>query len=126
MILGHIGEHRELSLEEQRERFGQQCRDAQALDKLETEQGETKTLAGKFAEALGCLEDALHWLRQVNEEYDPDKHIDDTPPVRGYSLHRCKPVMDFWLQAEQAEEQLKNILRRLQRVEPLAPKEGAA
>ena len=32
MIMGQIGEYRKLSLEEERERFGQKCREAHALD----------------------------------------------------------------------------------------------
>ena len=123
MILGQIGEYRELSLEEQREYFGQQCRDAQALERLEADQRDTTTIAGKFAKVLGCLEDALNWLGQVNEQYDPEQYADDIRLVNDYGLPPCNPAMDFWLQAALAEGALKGILDKLQGVEPLAPKE---
>ena len=84
---------------------------------------DTTTIAGKFAEALGCLEDAICCLGQVNEQYDAQEHIDDIRLVLDYGLRPCNPVMDFWLQAEQAEDKLKAILCKLQHVEPLAPKE---
>lgn len=74
-----------------------------------------RTIANDFAEALGCLEDTLYLLGQVNEQYDPDYPNDYDPPPRNRA-------MDFWLQAELAEDKLKKILRKLQRVEPLAPK----
>lgn len=81
------------------------------------------TIANDFAEALGCLEDALHYLEQVNKQYDPEEHADDIRLVVDYGLRPCNPAMDFWLQAEQAVEPLKIILSKLQRVAPLAPKE---
>jgi len=87
---------------------------------------DTTSIAGKFAEALGCLEDALCWLGRVNAEYDPEERADDVRLIMGYVLHPCNTVMDFWLQAEQAEDARKDMLRKLQRVEPLAPKEVAA
>ncbi len=102
-------------------------RPKQILTKLPSEQRDTTTIAGKFAEALGCIEDGLYWLGQVNARYDPQQH-DDSRPVLGYSLHRGKPnpVIRFWIEADKASEELKDILRRLQRVEPLAPKEVTA
>lgn len=96
-----------------------------AKEREETEQKDTKSIVGIFAEALGCLEDALHWLGQVNEQYDSEQHsgarrwqlVDDMRPVI------CNPNMDFWLQTEFAEDKLKDILNRLRRVVSLAPKE---
>ena len=90
---------------------------------LATEERDTKTIAGKFAEALGCLEDAICHLGQVNEQYDMEEHIDDVRLVTEYGLRPCNPALDFWLQADLAEGALQVILDRLQRVEPLAPKE---
>ena len=85
---------------------------------LPSEERDTKTIAGKFAEALGCLEDALCWLEQVNKQYDPgEEYIVDC------RLAPRNRAMDFWLQAELAEDALKVMLGRLQRVEPLIPKE---
>ena len=74
---------------------------------------ERATIAGNFAEALGCIENSLYWLRRVNEQYDVEQDADD--------IRFCNPAMDFWLQAEQAEDAVKRILDKLQRVEPLAP-----
>lgn len=90
---------------------------------MSVETRETVTLAGKFAEALGNLEDALCWLGQVNEQYMEKVDVDDIPLLIAHGPRPCSPAMDFWLQAEKGEDSLKDILRRLQRVEPLAPKE---
>jgi hypothetical protein len=91
-----------------------------------TEQRDTTTIAGKFAEVLGCVEDALHWLAQINEQYDPHNYIDVVCLVTEYGLRSANPAIDFWLQAELAEDVLKTLLHKLQRVEPLAPKEVTA
>ena len=85
--------------------------------------GQIGTIAGMFAKALGNLEDAVCYLGRVNEQYDPEQYADDIRLVLDYGLRPFNPAMDFWLQAEQAEEQIKDILCRLQRVEPLVPKE---
>ena len=122
MIVGQIGEYRELTLEELRERFGQQCRDIRALE-LEAEKEKAQTIAGMFAEALGHIEEALCYLGQVNEQYDPEQYADEIALVTEYGLRPCNPVMRFWTEADKAEEELKDILCRLQRVEPLAPKQ---
>lgn len=83
-----------------------------------SEQRDTKTIAGKFAEALGCLDTALYWLAQVNEQYYAEQD-----ELRLFSLSPSyNAALDFWLQAEKAEDWLKTILAKLQRVEPLAPK----
>ena len=83
-----------------------------------TEERETATIVGQFAEALGCIEDALCWLGRVNEQYEGGgDYVDD-------DIRFCNPSMDFWLQAENAEGSLKDILRKLQGVENLVPKEG--
>ena len=87
---------------------------------------DTTTIAGKFAEALGYLEEAVNWLEQVNAEYDPAEHADDIRLVVDYGLRPCNPAVDFWLQADLAEDPLRTILRRLQRVQPLVPKEVTA
>ena len=84
-------------------------------EKMVTEERDTKTITEMFAEALGCLEDALCYLGRINEQYDPEQHDDEVCPS-------YNPALDFWLQTEQEEELLKDILNRLQRVEPLAPK----
>ena len=84
------------------------------------EEAEASGLRGKFAEALGHIDAALCYLGQVNKEYDPEQHS-DVVPQRFYNS-----ALDFWLQAELAEDSLKDILRRLQRVESFAPKEVEA
>ena len=122
MIMGQIGEYRELTLEELRERFGQRCRDIQALE-LEAEKEKDQTIAGMFAEALGNIECAIAYLGQVNEQY-LKQHTDGSRLVADYGLRSCNPATDFWLQAENAEGLLKDILRKLQGVEPLVPKEA--
>ena len=86
---------------------------------MSTDERDTQTIAGKFAEALGCLEDALHWLTRVNAEYDSEE-----PVGADYGLFPYNPATDFWLQADLAEKAVKDRLRRLQRVAPLAPKEA--
>ena len=88
------------------------------------EERDTTTIAGMFAEVLGHLEETMYWLAQVNEQYDPEQDVDDIRLVTEYGLRFCNPAMDFWLQAELAEDSLKDILRKLQGVEPLVPKEG--
>ena len=35
-----------------------------------TEERDTKSIAGKFAEALGCIEDAAHWLDRIDEQFE--------------------------------------------------------
>ena len=121
MIVGQIGEYRELTLEELRERFGQQCREIQALE-LEAKKQQAESIAEMFAEALGHIADALCYLERVNEQY-LEQHTDDGRLMADYGLRSCNPATDFWLQAEQAEDSLKDILHRLRRVEPLVPKE---
>ena len=37
---------------------------------LAAEERDTSTIAGKFAEALGCLEDAACHLRDIDKQYD--------------------------------------------------------
>jgi len=54
-------------------------------------------------------------LRQAEHERNQERLVKSTRP--------SNPALDFWLQAELAEDELKGILNRLQRVEPLAPKE---
>jgi len=92
-------------------------------DPAKHEERDTKTIAGKFAEALGSIEDAICYLGQVNEQYHPQQYADEICLVADYGLPPCNPVMDFWLQAELAEDLLKDILYKLQRVEQRVPKE---
>ena len=123
MILGQIGEYRELSLEERRERLARDVREMEEiLEGLQVEKKQAKSIAEKFAEALGCLEDAVSRLERINRQYDPEQYADEIRLVRDYGLPPCNPVMDFWLQTELAQDSLKDILCRLRRVESLAPK----
>lgn len=94
------------------------------LENLATEQRDTTTIVGKFAQALGCIEDAICWLGQVNEQYDAEEQV----AIRLKTVYGrfCNPALDFWLQMDLAEKALKDMLRRLQRVEPLVPKEVKA
>lgn len=90
------------------------------------EERDTQTIAGKFAEALGYIEDGICWLAQVNEQYDTKEQIAiRLKDVSGH--HRfANPALDFWLQTENAEDVLKDMLRKLRGVAPLAPKEVRA
>ena len=117
MIMGQIGEYRELSLEELRAEFGRQAREIQALES-QAQKEQVKPIAGMFAEILGHLEDALCYLGRVNEQYEGGGDYVEC------GLRLRNPTMDFWLQAELAEDSLKDILRGLRRIEPLVPKEG--
>ena len=116
-MMGQIGEYRELNLKEQRERFGQQCRDIEA-SKLQAEKEQARSIAETFAEVLGNIECAIVYLGRVNEQYNPEQHADFL------GVRPCNQAMDFWLQTERAEDSLKDILGRLRRVEPLVPKEA--
>ena len=88
-----------------------------------SEERDTKTIVGMFAEVLGCLEDAACYLGRVNAQYDPEQYADEIRLVCDYGLPPCNPVMRFWTEADKSAEELKDILRRLRRVQPLVPKQ---
>ena len=93
------------------------------VETLKELERDTTTIAGMFAEALGHIEDALWYLGQVNEQYDPEEHRHKIRLIAPYRPRPYNPALDFWLQTEQAEEQIKKILSKLQRVALLAPKD---
>lgn len=127
MIMGQIGEYRELSLQELRNRFGQEARDIQALE-LQAKKERAKPIAEMFAEALGNLEDALCCLTRINEQYEEyqARYSDDIRLVTEYGLRHCNPELDFWLQTEKAEDSLGDMLYKLQRLRIPAPQEKDA
>jgi len=87
------------------------------------EEAEAKTVAGKFAKALGHIEAAASYLGQVNEQYDLGESGAELRLITEQGVHFCNPALDFWLQADLAEGSLKILLHKLQRVERFAPKE---
>jgi len=96
-------------------------RPKQTLEKLSVEERETQTIAGKFAEALGCLEDAGHWLRELNQEFEK-LYPDDMDPR--------DPAAPFWYAVNEAitsepftDSPLRDILQELQAVRKYVPKE---
>ena len=102
MIMGQIGEYRELSSQE---RLDNRMRDLRsALEKKETD-----SIAGMFAELLGCLEDAACWLHKVNAQYpDDDDDASDNP---------------FWGETYEATDPLNRIIKGLRAIEKCVPKE---
>ena len=114
MIMGQIGEYRELSSQE---RLDNRMRDLRsALEKKETD-----SIAGKFAEALGCLEDAACWLRELHQEFEK-LYPDDMDPR--------DPAAPFWYAVNEAitsepftDSPLRDILQELQAVRKYMPKE---
>ena len=79
---------------------------------MSADERDTTSIAGKFAEALGCLEDATYWIHQVSVQFpEGDDEEWDNP---------------FWGDVEEAEEALEGILADLKAVETHMPKEGAA
>lgn len=95
------------------------------LENLATEERDTETIAGKFAEALAYIQEAVYWLTEVNEQYDMGESGTELRLMTQLGVHPCNPALDFWLQADLAEGALKVILDKLQRVESLVPKEVA-
>lgn len=80
---------------------------------MTTEERETKTIAGKFAEALGCLEDAACHLRDIDKQYDV-LYPDD----------ECEyPEMEFWFALDVAIKPLEAIQKGLEAAEECMPKE---
>lgn len=90
---------------------------------MSTEERETKTIAGKFAEALGCLEDAACHLRDINNQYTelyPDDECEE-------------PELLFWQEIEETidagyfrKTPLQRIQEKLEAVAKYVPKEVTA
>ena len=87
-----------------------------------TEQRDTTTIAGMFAEALGNLEDAWNYLRQIDEQ-GQKQYADDIRLVAGFGLRPCNPEMRFWEEVFEAKEDLWRIQKELKAVEKDMPKE---
>ena len=115
MIMGQIGEYRELSHEERQEYL---------MGLLESGTNETRTIqkAGlkaireMFAEALGCLEDAACHLRDIGKQY-----------LELYPDDECEePEVIFWWGIEEAIKPLEQIQEKLEAVADCVPKEVTA
>jgi len=79
----------------------------------EPEAEERETIAGKFAEALGCLEDAACYLRDIDKQYDVI-----------YPDDECEyPELKFWFALDGVIKPLEALQKGLMAVEPLVPKE---
>ena len=103
-----------IPLREWRSKHWEEERERRA--KLATEQTDTKTIAGKFAEALGCLEDAACHLRDIDNQYDllyPDDEC-------------AYPELQFWFALDDAIKPLERIQKGLEAVDAYAPKEVTA
>ena len=75
-----------IPLAEWRSKHWEEARERRAS--LATEQRDTTTIAGMFAEALGCLEDAWNYLRQIDEQ-GQKQYADDVSLVAGFGLRPC-------------------------------------
>jgi len=73
---------------------------------------ETDSIAGKFAEALGHLEDAAHWLRELNQKFEK-LYPDDMDPK--------DPAAAFWYAIAEATEPLDCIFDDLWAVQKDMP-----
>lgn len=78
-----------------------------------SEQRDTASIAGKFAEALGCLEDAACYLRDIDKQYDAI-----------YPDDECEyPELEFWFAIDDAIKPLEAIQKGLEAAEEHMPKE---
>jgi len=116
MIMGQIGPIRLFTREEL------QAKRMQVLASAKGER-ETDSIAGMFAEALGCLEDAGHWLCKLKQEFEK-LYPDDMDPK--------DPAAPFWYAVNEAitsepftDSPLRDILQELQAVRKYVPKETA-
>jgi len=120
MIMGQIGEYRELNLEERREHLAQQLKDAQVLGEilegLQGEEKEAQSIAEMFAELLGCLADAHAWLHEINERFEKC-YPDDMDPK--------DPAAPFWYAVAEAIEPLDSVYDDLEAIEKDMPREPA-
>jgi len=70
------------------------------------------SITDKFAEALGCLEDAACWLRELHQEFER-LYPDDMDPK--------DPAAPFWYAVNEATEPLNSVYDDLEAVEKHAP-----
>ena len=86
------------------------------ISQPQSEERDTKTIAGKFAEALGCLEDASCYLRDIDKQYVEFYRNDD----------ECTGLeLEFWWGVSEAAMALTQMLQDLKDVEKHMPKEGS-
>jgi len=88
---------------------------------MSTGESNAKPIAEMFAEALGCLVDADHWLRELHQEFEK-LYPDDMDPR--------DPAAPFWYAVNEAitsepftDSPLRDILQELQAVRKYMPKE---
>ena len=95
----------------------------ETLKESEGEERDTTTIAGKFAEALNCLEDAACHLRDIDNQYN-ERYPDD----------ECEePELFFWQEIRETidagcfrETFLQRIQEKLEAVAEYMPKELTA
>lgn len=95
--------------------------DWKAAQRREEADADTNTLLGKFNAVLGCLEDAAHWLNEINKEFEK-RYPDDMDPK--------DPAAPFWYAIAEASESrgfryslLEQLQSKLQAVEQHISKE---
>lgn len=77
------------------------------------EQRDTTTIAGKFAEALGCLTDGIDWLQRIDDQHE-----------ERYPNDECEESeLSFWSEIYEALHPLRGLLESLEAVEKHVPKE---
>ena len=81
---------------------------------MSTGESNAKPIAEMFAEALGCLEDADHWLCKLKQEFEK-LYPDDMDPK--------DPAAPFWYAVNEATEPLNSVYDDLRAVETDTPKE---
>ena len=92
------------------------------VETLKEPERDTTTIAGMFAEAMGCLEDAWNYLRQIDEQ-GQKQYADDIRLVASFGLRPCNPEMRFWEEILEAKEDLWRIQNELKTVAKHMPKE---
>jgi len=106
MIMGQIGEYRELTASEILESLLQRLANKQPI-----------AIPEMFAELLGCLEDAAHWLHKLNQEFEK-LYPDDMDPK--------DPAAPFWYAVAEATEPLKSVFDDVRAIKKYMPKETEA
>lgn len=87
---------------------------AETLKQPEADERDTTSIAGKFAEALGCLEDAACHLRDIDKQY-----------LTLYPEDECEePELWFWWRIEEAIKPLETIQKDLETVAQHVPEEA--
>ena len=106
MLIGRIGEYRELDHEE-RQKYLMRLIEAPGNETLAIQQAGAQAIVEMFNEALSCLTDGTDWLVRIDSQYKIE----------------CKePESYFWDEVYEAIKPLKNILLGLEEVAKYMPK----